>query len=191
MNCAICVRKECREGMDCTDIRGDVINVYKDRKNRKILRIASTIETEFYMKTNRLQELIIFCRKMGYRHLGIAFCISLEEEVKILNEILEKRFRISSVCCKVCGINRKAFNLPNLKEGRIEATCNPIAQARILNRNRTDLNVIFGLCMGNDILFSKYSDAPVTTLVVKDRVLAHNPIGAIYSTHYRKDIWGA
>ncbi len=189
MNCAICVRKACGEGMDCTDIRSDVINVYKDRKNRKMLRIASTIETKFHMKMNRLQELIFFGRRMGYRHLGIAFCIGLEEEVRILHEILEKRFKISSVCCKVCGINRKAFHLPNLKEGKVEAICNPIAQARILNRNRTDLNIIFGLCMGNDILFSKYSDAPVTTLVVKDRVLAHNPIGAIYSTHYRKDLW--
>ncbi len=189
MNCAICVSKECSEGLDCTDIRSDVINVYKDRKNRKILRIASTIEVEFYMKMNRVQELILFCRKMGYRHLGIAFCIGLEEEVRILYEILEKRFKISSVCCKVCGINRKAFALPNRKEGRVEATCNPIAQARILNRNRTDLNIIFALCMGNDILFSKYSDAPVTTLVVKDWVLAHNPIGAIYSSHYRKDLW--
>ena len=190
MNCAICLRKECSKGMDCTDIRSDVINVYKDRKNRKILRMASTIETEFHMRMNRLQELILFCRKMGYRHLGIAFCIDLEEEVGILYEILEKRFKISSVCCKVCGINRKAFDLPSLKEGRVEATCNPIAQARILNLNRTDLNIIFALCMGNDILFSKYSDAPVTTLVVKDRVLAHNPIGAIYSAHYRKDLWG-
>lgn len=190
MNCAICVSKECQQGMDCTDIRADVINVYKDRKNRKIVRVASTLETEFNMKKNRLQELILFCRKMGYRHLGIAFCIGLDEEVRILSEILEKRFRLSSVCCKVCGINRKAFDLPSLKEGRIEATCNPVAQARILNRDRTDLNIIFGLCMGNDILFSKYSDAPVTTLVVKDRVLAHNPIGALYATYYRKDLWG-
>jgi hypothetical protein len=123
MNCAICVIKECPEGMDCTDIRSDVINVYKDRKNRKILRVASTIDSEFTMRMNRLQELILFCRKMGYRHLGIAFCIGLEKEVKVLYEILAKRFRISSVCCKVCGINRKAFDLPNLKEGKVSATC--------------------------------------------------------------------
>jgi uncharacterized metal-binding protein len=176
------VGKECQQGMDCTDIRADVINVYKDRKNRRIVRVASTIETEFNVKKNRIQELVLFCRRMGYRHLGVAFCIDLDEEVRILSEILEKRFRLSSVCCKVCGINRKAFDLPSLKEGRIEATCNPIAQARIFNRDRTDLNIIFGLCMGYDILFSKYSDAPVTTLVVKDGVLAHNPIGALYAT---------
>ena len=190
MNCAICVAKECREGLDCTDIRGDVINVYKDRKNRKILRVASTIDSEFHMGMNRLQELILFCRKMDYRHLGIAFCIGLEEEIRILYDILAKRFRVSSVCCKVCGINKKAFDLPSSREGKVAATCNPVAQARILNGDRTDLNIIFGLCMGTDILFSKYSDAPVTTLVVKDRVLANNPIGAIYSAQYRKDLWG-
>ncbi len=190
MNCAICVGKECREGMDCTDIRGDVINVYKDRKNRRILKVASTIDSEFHMRMNRLQELILFSKKMGYRHLGVAFCIGLEEEIRILYDILARRFKISSVCCKICGINRKAFGLSSPKEGKVAATCNPVAQARILNGDRTDLNIIFGLCMGNDILFSKYSDAPVTTLVVQDRVLANNPIGAIYSAQYRKDLWG-
>ena len=190
MNCAMCEDKECLEGMDCTDIRGDVINVYKDRRNRKILRIASTIESEFDMRMSRLQELILFCKRVGYRHLGVPFCIGLEEEMRVLHEILAKRFTISSVCCKVCGINRKAFGLPSPGEGKVSAACNPIAQARILNQSRTDLNIIFGLCMGNDILFSKYSDAPVTTLVVRDRLLAHNPIGAIYSNLYRRNVWG-
>lgn len=31
---------------------------------------------------------------------------------------------------------------------------------------------------------TKHSQAPVTTLVVKDRVLAHNPAGALYSAYY-------
>ena len=29
-------------------------------------------------------------------------------------------------------------------------------------------------------LFFKYSEAPVTVLAVKDRVLAHNPLGTLY-----------
>ena len=34
----------------------------------------------------------------------------------------------------------------------------------------------------------KYSEAPVTVLAVKDRVLAHNPLGAIYmADKYYKD----
>jgi uncharacterized metal-binding protein len=38
-----------------------------------------------------------------------------------------------------------------------------------------------GLCVGHDSLFTKHSEAPVTTLVVKDRVLGHNPVSALYT----------
>ena len=65
--------------------------------------------------------------------------------------------------------------------------CNPVAQARILNRAETDLNVIVGLCMGSDCLFTQESEAPVTTLFVKDKSLANNPIGAVYSEHYLRE----
>ena len=67
-----------------------------------------------------------------------------------------------------------------------ETMCNPILQARVLNREKTDLNIAIGLCVGHDALFSKYSDAPVTTLIAKDRVLGHNPVAALYSGYYKK-----
>jgi uncharacterized metal-binding protein len=41
--------------------------------------------------------------------------------------------------------------------------------------------------MGADCIFSRFSDAPVTTLFVKDRSLANNPIGAVYSDYYLKE----
>ena len=37
-----------------------------------------------------------------------------------------------------------------------------------------------GLCVGHDSLFYKYSQAPVTTLITKDRVTGHNPAAALY-----------
>ena len=57
----------------------------------------------------------------------------------------------------------------------------------MLNRIGTDVNVIVGLCMGADCIFSRFSDAPVTTLFVKDKSLANNPIGAVYSDYYLKE----
>jgi uncharacterized metal-binding protein len=42
--------------------------------------------------------------------------------------------------------------------------------------------------MGHDVLFSKYTHAPATTLVVKDRVLGHNPVGALYCRYVRRSI---
>lgn len=53
--------------------------------------------------------------------------------------------------------------------------CNPILQA--LEEAGTDFNVVIGLCVGHNSLFYKYSKAPVTTLIMKDRVSGHNPDG--------------
>ena len=66
--------------------------------------------------------------------------------------------------------------------------CNPILQAKILNQEQTDLNVVIGLCVGHDSMFYKYSEALCTTLVTKDRVLGHNPAAALYQadSYYAK-----
>ena len=69
-----------------------------------------------------------------------------------------------------------------MQPGNFEAFCNPILQAEILNKAGTELNIIMGLCVGHDTLFIKHSKAPVTYLIVKDRVLCHNPAGALYTT---------
>ena len=60
--------------------------------------------------------------------------------------------------------------------------CNPILQAKILNAEKTDLNVMMGLCVGHDSLFIKYSEAPVTVLFTKDRVTGHNAVQPLYLT---------
>ena len=69
--------------------------------------------------------------------------------------------------------------------------CNPIVQTKFLNKAKTDLNVVTDLCVGYDSLFMKYSEAPVTVLAVKDRILAHNPLGAVYLSEsaYKKKMF--
>lgn len=64
--------------------------------------------------------------------------------------------------------------------GEFEAMCTPVGQARALARAGTELNLLLGLCVGHDSLFMKHSVAPVTVLAVKDRVLGHNPLAAVY-----------
>ncbi|VUT27500.1 MAG: hypothetical protein SYNGOMJ08_00046 [Candidatus Syntrophoarchaeum sp. GoM_oil] len=187
MKCAICPDKKCYTGKNCTKIDVEAIKEIIDAFDEQVMRISASIESKGYMKLTRLEELIEFARQMRFERLGIAFCIGLSDEAKVLHEILSKEFEVESVCCKVCGIEKREFGLARLKreEERHEAMCNPVTQAMLLNEKKTDLNIIFGLCMGHDILFSKYADAPVTTLLVKDRVLAHNPAGAIYSKYHR------
>ena len=93
-------------------------------------------------------------------------------------------FEVSSVICKTGGIDKSEAGIPGQyrvrPERSFEAMCNPVAQAMLLNSQHTQLNISLGLCVGHDALFAKFSDALVTTLVVKDRALANNPVGAIY-----------
>ncbi|MGC9444642.1 MAG: DUF1847 domain-containing protein [Candidatus Methanospirareceae archaeon] len=190
MRCAACKDKACATGKDCTEITDVVKAEYaSDSKVLTSLRVATQIESRFYMQKTRVEELILYAQGMGYEKLGVAFCIGLAQEAGTLCKILELDFEVSSVCCKLCGIDKAYFGLKRLHAGagdepKSEAMCNPIGQALILNKEGTDLNIILGLCIGHDTVFTAYSEAPVTTLAVKDRVLAHNPLGAVYSGYY-------
>ena len=73
----------------------------------------------------------------------------------------------------------------HLLDASFESACNPVLQAELLNRAETELNVIVGLCIGHDILFTKTSKAPVTTLIVKDSLLGHNPVVGLYSDYHK------
>ena len=84
-------------------------------------------------------------------------------------------------------MDKSAIGTPDqlkIKPGCHESLCNPVLQARLLNEKKTDLNVVVGLCVGHDSLFMKHSDAPVTTLITKDRVLGHNPAAALYTSNF-------
>ena len=183
MQCGLCEQKKCREGKDCSTSKKDIEYT---GANLESMKISAQIESRYYMEKTRLEELIMYVGRMGYEKLGIAFCVGLEKEAKVIHEILTQDFEVSSVCCKVCGIDKDSYGLEKLHNGSFEAICNPIGQALVLNKEKTDLNIILGLCIGHDILFTQQSQAPVTTLAVKDRVLAHNPLGAIYSNYYLK-----
>ncbi len=186
LECADCRKQKCYQGRDCFGLADEVLPEYDDPETRRMTEVATALEGRHYMELNRLQELVRFARQMGYRHLGVAFCIGFLEEARVLAELLGKRFRVSSVCCKLCGIEKERLGLEKIDAGRVEAMCNPVAQALALNRAGTELNIILGLCIGHDAIFNRRSTAPVTTLVVKDRVLAHNPVGALYSRYWRR-----
>jgi uncharacterized metal-binding protein len=184
--CARCESKECRDGKDCFSKDSNHKQLYQDSDIAKLHRAASAIEARFYGKETRLGEIVLFAKQLQYKRIGLAFCIGLSEEAKVIEEILSKHFEVVSICCKVCGIDKKDFDLPQISSGNKEVMCNPAGQAQLLNDAKTQLNVICGLCVGHDAIFAKVSDAPVTTLIAKDRVLAHNPAGAIYSRYIRK-----
>lgn len=187
MKCDLCKDQICYQGKSCLKDGGNAVELY-EAEDRKLHRVAALIEGSYYMKKTRVEELILFSLEMGYERLGVAFCIGLKEEAAVLCSYLRTHFEVFSVCCKICGISKDQLNLKKIIEDKDEVMCNPIFQAKKLAECRTDLNVTVGLCIGHDILFNRHSKAPVTALVVKDRVLAHNPVGAIYTRYYRKII---
>ncbi|MFC1555474.1 DUF1847 domain-containing protein [candidate division KSB1 bacterium] len=187
LNCAMCNEKRCyNQGEMIREVDTSHLAEYDDPDIDKIFRASTALESEGYMKLNRLQELIAFSQKMEFKHIGIAFCIGLAEEAKILAKILKQHFKVSSVCCKVCAEDKDERGLVKIHDDKKEVMCNPVGQAMLLNDTKTDLNLICGLCVGHDILFTKYSEAPVSTFIVKDRVLGHNPAASLYSRYYRK-----
>jgi uncharacterized metal-binding protein len=160
-------------------------------KDFALLKTASDIEREHYGVLTRMEELLEFAKRMGFKRIGIAFCIGLFDETKVVAKVLKRHgFEVYSVACKVGAVDKAELDIEKIKPDSLEAACNPVGQAEVLNEKETDMNIVIGLCVGHDMLFNRYSKAPTTTLIVKDRVLAHNPAGAVYSKYHRRKLLG-
>ncbi|MEM3383657.1 MAG: DUF1847 domain-containing protein [Nitrososphaerales archaeon] len=182
------------------EIINKVIKRYKEDDVKRIYIPAAITEKEGYefVKGNlmpvrpRIKELIEFCKLIKAEKIGVAFCVGLQDEaIRIVKILEDSGFSIASIMCKCGAIDKTKLDVA--KEYKIgdpsefEAACNPILQAQLLNDANTAINVIVGLCIGHDMLFTMNSKAPVTTLIVKDRLLGHNPVIALYSK-YIKDL---
>jgi uncharacterized metal-binding protein len=176
---------------------------YEHPEIRHFARQASRQEADCYANRDqqpyimqptkpRILEICEFAEKMSYKKLGLAFCVGLAKEAGVVKEILTVHdFDVVSVLCKAGRSSKDIIQVPpedRINRGSDESMCNPIFQAHILNEEKTDFNVLLGLCVGHDSLFFKYANAPTTVLAVKDRVTGHNPLAAIYlaDSYYKK-----
>jgi uncharacterized metal-binding protein len=135
---------------------------------------------------SRVEEIMEFAQRMGYRRLGVAYCGGIQFEAGLLVPILENRgFEVVSVQCKCGSVPKEALGIQDWEKvspGHFEAMCHPVAQAEILNAQQTELNIVVCLCVGHDSLFLKHSQAPCTVLAAKDRVYGHAPLMALYQS---------
>jgi len=156
---------------------------------------SALVESEGYMKWTRVEDTMEFARRMNFAKLGVACCVGLAEEGRVLTDILESNgFEVTFVFCKTGGVPKEELGLKDSEKvhpGAFEPICNPVAQALLMNKAKTELNIIVGPCVGHDSIFIKYSKAPVTVLVAKDRVLCHNPVGALYTAkgYYKQKLY--
>jgi len=170
--------------MRLADLEKDALPLYEEPDNHHFSIEAARIEADGYCVWPRLRETVEFCRRMGYQHIGVAFCVGLRAEAKVICSYFRKAgLRVSSVACKTGGFDKARIGVPEkgkLHPGEYESMCNPIGQALLLNQEKTEFNILVGLCVGHDSMFLKHSDALCTALIVKDRALCHNPVAAVY-----------
>lgn len=162
----------------------EAFETYLLPENHSFYVTASELEALGYCQWPRIKETIQFCLRMGYKKIGLAFCFGLRKEAKIVDDLLRRAgLDVVSVICKTGGVPKERCGIAKehkLRPDSFEAMCNPIAQAKLLNEQKTEFNIALGLCVGHDSMFYKYSDALVTTLIAKDRVTGHNPAAALY-----------
>jgi len=180
----------------------ELSKVYMQPENFEFARQASLQEKDGYSNRElgyekvrpaktRIEEIIEFINRMGYRKIGMAFCMGLRKEAGIVEKILSSRgLNMVSAICKIGRVPKEVLGLKDDEKiaiGQFESMCNPILQAEVLNKQETEFNILLGLCVGHDSLFLKHADAPCTVLAVKDRVTGHNPLAAIYTldSYYR------
>ncbi len=163
-----------------SDLTGKSLDEYKnDPLVNEFARQASIQEGSGYgnrdqgyehvrpIKT-RIEEIIEFAGRMNYKRLGMAFCVGLRREAKAVeNLIVSRGFEMVSVVCKVGRSPKEIIGIrrdEQIDGSRDEAMCNPILQAMVLNREKTEFNILLGLCVGHDSMFFKYSGALCTVL---------------------------
>jgi uncharacterized metal-binding protein/predicted Fe-Mo cluster-binding NifX family protein len=191
IDCLACTDRVCLRPEPCPHLPPS--SQATDLESAKTLEAAWEVACEEERTLCRLAELVYFALEMGYTKLGVAFCVDLLKPASVLTGVLRRFFEVVPVCCKVGGLAAGEPTVMGPRQSRSgprhqEAACDPLGLAAVLNAAHTDFNVLVGLCVGVDGIFSRASVAPVTTLFVKDKSLANNPIGAVYSHYHLEGI---
>ena len=183
-----CILRDMDKTMTCCPCKNEEIQkqaaeLYNEPENLNIALSSAIVEAEGYAKISRVEEIVLFCQKAGYKKIGLVFCMGLKNEAKIVSKIFRHHgLEVVSVICKNGSVPKSSIGVTaehTLSGCTEEVMCNPIGQALLMNQEKVDFNVLLGLCVGHDTLALKYIEAPTTVLAVKDRLTGHNPIAAI------------
>jgi uncharacterized metal-binding protein len=132
-SCAYCPStvRACRQGKD--DERGpgycpskvdpDGIavarEIYRDPFTMRIAHMAAVVESEGYCKWSRVEEICQFAKKMGFRKVGIAMCISFVDLARVFSAILESHgLEVTSIACKNGGVPKEEIGLKETEKVR-------------------------------------------------------------------------
>jgi uncharacterized metal-binding protein len=106
-----CPTKVDQDGID------DAAGEYEDAEVRRISQVSAVIEADGYCKWTRVEEICEFAKRMGFKKVGIATCISFVDHAKVLSGILESHgLSVASVACKHGGIPKEELRPPGRGE---------------------------------------------------------------------------
>jgi uncharacterized metal-binding protein len=158
VNCAKCGIFSCYKGelnklpancpmRVCPEIYEKASAAYKESESSgKLACLSARVESAGYRVWPRVREIMEFSRHAGFKRLGLPFCVGLRREALEVTKIFESNgFEVVSVMCKTGSRPKEELGLldqEKVRPGRHEAMCNPIAQALILNKLKTGLNVL-------------------------------------------------
>lgn len=198
-SCASCAVLACRSAdpsaapKNCPMRRPELAHTaemyHKDPVFAQLHKSAALVEAEGYCRWPRVRETFELCKKMGYKKIGVAFCVGLQREANAFCTLARSHgLEPVSVICSAGGMDKRDFGVARGQfvhpENERETICNPIGQAEMLRLAGTEFNVAIGLCVGHDALFLRHSHVLATVLIAKDRALGHNPAAALYCPHY-------
>lgn len=107
-NCGhICATK----GVSCTPVDKEAVLSQYSPEERKMMEAAAYVEATYYMQYTRIQETAAFAQRMGYKKIGLAFCVGISHEMELIASYFSKFFDVYSICCKNCGIAKDELGL--------------------------------------------------------------------------------
>lgn len=178
--CDLCTAKSCKKGKDCYGVKDLSMVEYSRPEIREITSAASELIDNGRAGTlSRLEEVIEFCRREGYKRIGLAYCISFDILGRELSDYLRQAgFEPVPVICTTGGVLEREIDKTKTKD---TVSCNPAGQSLVLKKQNVDFIIELGLCLGHDVIFHKGLEIPFTVLIVKDRVFNHSPANAFNS----------
>ena len=120
MSCIDCAVKNC-DKMDSKypefcltthmdeQVLEEAMRCYTEAENHRVMVAAAEVEADHYCQYTRVEEIIAFAEKIGAKKIGIATCVGLLKESRILASILRNRgFEVFGITCKA-GV-QKSFS---------------------------------------------------------------------------------
>jgi len=72
---------------------------------------------------DRVEEIKVFARELGFKKIDIAFCKGLREYGEKIDGELSNDFEVVSVCCNITGITKDDIGVTPIKDAS-ELACN-------------------------------------------------------------------